>query len=336
MRFFNRSARIDAEKFAEARAMLDDGLDLDFVLGVYRADAAWLEPALRASRRLQAAFAAEEPSLYFEASLKTRFLQAARRKQQVAIAGPISPLRTGFAAGGVLAATALMGVVTFGFVTADNAVPGDWNYTFKLANERVEYALARGNDRVNVQLHQAEARVYEIQQLAEKGNVSAENLARLEAETARLKAEIARNQTQLDEVQKARIKVFSETVPLVLNDVKTRQSELAPVADSALSTVNDTVAAAGIGVISTPVAATGTPTAAATPTATASPTETPTPTATATPTATSTPEPTATPTATAEPSATASPQPSAEPTAPASSTPVTSATQQQNAATPTP
>ena len=40
---FERKASAEAELLAEAQSLLDDGLDLDFVLGLFPDDAEWLE-----------------------------------------------------------------------------------------------------------------------------------------------------------------------------------------------------------------------------------------------------------------------------------------------------
>jgi hypothetical protein len=127
----------EAELFAEASALVDDGLDRDFVLALYPDDADWLAPLLETRRGVVESFDAEQPSYFFEASLKSKFL-AAGREAQAPVGEPAAYLamgrvRTVMASTGVVLAAAVMSVLTLGFVTADGAVPGDWNYSFKLA-----------------------------------------------------------------------------------------------------------------------------------------------------------------------------------------------------------
>ena len=163
MRLFDRKAGAEATVFAEAQALLDDGMAFDDVLDLFSAEASWLEPLLRTTTGMRQAVAAEQPSYYFEASLKQKFLAAARREDRTAplpvlpapSRAPISPrtgLRTAFAGSAVAGVAAAIGALTLGFVTSDDAVPGDWNYAFKLANERLEYSLSRGDQRIDVQL----------------------------------------------------------------------------------------------------------------------------------------------------------------------------------------
>ncbi|OAI38805.1 hypothetical protein AYO38_08955 [bacterium SCGC AG-212-C10] len=354
MRIFEHSAGIDAVKYAEAQALIDDGFGLSEVLTMFREDEEWLSPLLSVSTGIKRTYAAEEPSYYFEASLKNRFLEASRRRAEPS--STLQRFRTAAAGALVLAATGSVGVITLGFVTASNAVPGDWNYSFKLANERLEYALASGNDRVDVQLHQAEARVYEIQQRSQSGSVSANDIEKLQRETTQLKAEITRN-PDLDEVQKSRLRVLAETVPVILNDVKTKKTDLAPAAELALNVVNDAVAAGFGG--SSPL---GTPALVATSTSTETPTlaaavpgtlgtlGTPSPSGSETVVAgTGTPEPQATPTrkpavetptpdpetVTPEPTDTATPTETATPATP-TPTPVTPTASPTASVTPVP
>ena len=314
-RFFDTKPDERSATFAEAQALLDDGLDLDFVLGIFPDEADWLPEELDFTAALSEAYSSETPSYYFEGSLKSKFLAAARapaRQPSLPVAG--SPYRAAIASMTVAAATLGLGVLTFGFVTAGSAVPGDWNYSFKLAHERLQYTLSRGDDRVNIQLRQTETRVEEIQRLSSDGHVSASDLERLNND-ARALADIARSQP-LDDVQKSRVQGVAATGATVLNDVKAKQPDLEAPVSAAAAALGD----AAVTALATPTPSpTPTETPSPTPSASPSPTETGTPTGTAEPTTSATPtgvsgqsEPSATPTAaetteSATPSATPNP-----------------------------
>jgi len=281
-RLFDRQPGYDAALFAEAQALIDDGLDAEFVLALYPGEAEWLIPLLDTTGAIIDATRGEQPSYFFEASLKQRFLAAAREQQARPAPAPVplfgaapsnSSLRTAFAGTAVAAAAAVVGVVTLGFVTAGQAVPGDWNYTFKLAHERLDYSLSSGGHRVDIQLGQTEARVQEIIQLSRGGTVSTGALENLEAEASQL-ADLART-NGLDDLQKARLRSIGEASVKVLNDVSQKQQDLNPAVESAITSVTEAVAA-GLGGVKpaiTPTEApTATPTATETPAATADPT----------------------------------------------------------------
>ncbi len=309
---FERKPSPEAQVLAEAQALLDDGLDLDFVLGLFPAEAEWLADMLETSAAIEEAYAGESASYYFEGSLKAKFLAAANRPALVPIALPVpqySGTRTAVASMGVVSAAAAVGVLALGFITAGDAVPGDWNYTFKLANERLEYTLSRGDGRVDVQFRQTENRVYELQRLTRRGDVSVSTLESIERE-ARALAELSKIQP-LDEVQKARAKSLAEQGSAVFTEAR-KQPEIDPArVDAAAAAFNDAVATA----LGAPVTEL--------PTVTASPS--PEPTETSTPSPSSTAE-TATPAP--DPSATTTPEPSetAEATTTATTLPQESAT----------
>lgn len=310
-RLFERGAGREAEIFAEAQDLLDDGLDLDFVLDQFADDADWLEPMLLLTEETRTAAASLEPSYHFEASLKAKFLAAgaelareerAERALPVLVPepapGPAARLRALAAGVGMVAASLALGVLTLGFVTAEGAVPGDWNYSLKLAQERLEYALSRGDNRVDVQLRQTESRVYELQAQLSQGKISESSLDRLQREAREL-AELA-TKYQLDDVQKARLRTIGETSNAILSDVSERRVALQPKARDTIETVNHAVAAG-----------TGAPVTPLTPTAQA-PSPTPADEATE-PAGTETPEPALTPTP--EPTDTPAP-PTEEPPSP--------------------
>ncbi len=301
---FERRADAHAVLFAEAQAFIDDGLDLDFVLELFPEDADWLGDELGLAAGVADAYATEAPSYYFEASLKSRFLAAAAARAEAPAPAPVrqSPYRTAIATFSIAAAALVMGALALGFVTSGGAVPGDWNYSFKRANEHLQYALSHGNGRVDVQIRQTEARVQEIRVLSSRGDASPADIQSLAQQVAAL-GNLAKTQP-LDNVTRARILGVADTTSVVLKDARDRQPALDPSVNAASTAVNNVVT----------VLATPSSTPATTPAATAAPSATPTanpsPSASASPTA----SPSTTPT---PPSATASPTP----TAPASKTP---------------
>ncbi|MBA4181896.1 MAG: hypothetical protein C0506_15000 [Anaerolinea sp.] len=322
--FFDPRPGYDAAVFAEAQALADDGLDREFVLGLFPDDAEWLDGLLAFSGGLKDAISADPPSYYFEASLKSRFLAAGREAARAPEPQPVFPfarMRTVAASMSVALSAAVVSVITLGFVTAGSAVPGDWNYSFKLANERIEYTLSRGDSRVDVQFRLAEARVQEIRVLSSRGDVSASDLASLERE-ARALGDLARTQ-QFDDEQLERLKGIANRSAVVLNETRQKQPGLEPEVAAAAAAVNS---------VATTALATPPP---ATPSATVTPTQTPdattTPPASVTPTPATAGTPATTPQATPAASATANQvvTPPETPTAtpsPGQATPAASAT----------
>jgi hypothetical protein len=314
--FFDRKPDERSIIFAEAQGLIDDGVDLDFVLGIFPDDAEWLRDELQFTSALEAAYESEQPSYFFEASLKSKFLAAAREPARPPVATPAASFRTVFASMSVAAAALGVGVVTLGFVTAGSSVPGDWNYSFKLANERLQYTLSSGDDRVNIQLRQTEVRVEEIQRLSSRGDLSAGDLDRLNNEAHAL-AVLARNQP-LDGPQKARVAGIAGTGAAVLKDVSSKQPELEVPANAAAAALGD----AAVTALATPTP-TPSPTPSATPTrdpkatpagtvtasGTAAVTTPASTAATATATGAASPAASASPTANGSPAATVSPSP---------------------------
>lgn len=309
-RLFERKAGSQAEILAEAQALIDDGLEPDFVLSLFPDDADWLAGMLRVTAAITDAYAAEPASYYFEASLKAKFL--ARAAEPTTPAEPLflpvpgySPVRTAAASIAVLSGAAAVGVLALGFVTAGDAVPGDWNYAFKLANERLEYTLSRGDGRIDVQLRQAEARVYELQQLAARNDNLVASLESLQRELRAI-ADLAEKQGGLSDVQKARVKSLAEQSSTVISQARSR-----PDVDP------EKVAAAAAAIDDAVTAALGPVTPLATPEPTAAPVPSPTPTAEPSPSATATAElsPTAPPAETATPAPAATTQPAEADTA---------------------
>ncbi len=314
MRFlFDSRPTGQADLFAEARSLLDDGLDADFVLGLYPNDAQWLGPMLGISSGLASAIEAEQPSFFFEASLKSKFLAAAR-EQHVSSAAvgypPLSQVRTALASSAVVLAAGVLGVVTLGFVTSDDAAPGDWNYSFKLAQERFEYSLASGDGKVDIQINHTQERLVEIRERGD--NASANDIKRLESELSELE-NLAREKG-IDEFQKAQLEALARSVKVVLSTVSEKQAS-PEVVKSANDAADGVIAVASGGAAALP-----TPKPTPTPEPSATPEPTPTPKPSATPEPSSTPEPTATTAPTETPTETATPTPTETATPTASTT----------------
>ena len=309
-RFFDSKPGYDAALFAEAQALADDGLDREFVLGLFPDDAEWLSGLLNFSAELKEAIASEPPSYYFEGSLKSKFLAAGRAAARAPEPQPVfalSQLRTVAASMSVALSAAVVGVITLGFVTAGGAVPGDWNYSFKLANERLEYTLSRGDSRIDIQYRQAETRVQEVRVLSARGNVSPSDLAGLERD-ARALADLARSQP-LDDGQQQRLLSITTAASAVIEQSTLKQPALAIPAAAAAAAVSE---AATTAVLALP-SPTATPTATTSPTPEATASQSPSATATAEPTGTAVPTATPEPTSTTKPSATSTATPSETP-----------------------
>lgn len=299
--------------FDEATRLLEDGYSHDMVLNEYPAEREWLAPLLQMRRDFEATVEAEQPSYYFEASLKSRFLEAARERKyrpvQPRQAPGVARVRNLVATASVLSGTAAAGVVTYGFVTADQAVPGDWNYSFKQTTERLEYALANGEDKVDVQINQAQERVYEIKVLSERGGLSPAQVRRLEQEAGQLRSQIEKTEN-ITPVQKVQLRALEDLTVTVLEDVTKKDSGIKPAADSARTAVAEAVAAGGVGT----AVGIAEPPAAVTTSATPSAAATTTPAAAAA-------VPSASPTLPAAAIATATPEPATETTPPETETP---------------
>lgn len=321
---FERKPDYEATVFAEAQALADDGLDREFVLGLFPDDAEWLAGMLQFSEAIEDTYAGESPSYFFEASLKSKFLAAAQTQPAPTPQFTFGGFRTAVASLSVVSSAAAIGVLALGFITAGSAVPGDWNYSFKLANERLDYTLSRGDNRIDVQFRTTQNRVEELRIKSSRGDASSEDIASLTRE-ARALVDLAQAQ-QLDEFQIAKAQGIAAQGAVVLNDVSKKQPELNPSVSAASDAIGQlkelapapTPTATPTDTPTPPVTVTpsatapaGTPEPSATATPTPAPTETPSPTATST--ASPVAEGTATPEATSSPESTASPESSPTP-----------------------
>lgn len=306
---FRRAPDPRAGLLAEALALYEDGLEIAAILALYpEEDQRWLRPLLSTGQIVSNALGDEESSFYFEGSLKAKVLEAAAPvigggEPPPAPARPLAaPRRWGMALAGAaaLAVAAAIGVTGFGFITAGDAVPGEWNYAFKRAVEGAQARFASGDERINVNIRQAQARIDEIQRLAVRGDLNRGHIGSFTSELADLR-ELAEEET-FDPLQQARVRGLSESAVAVLAET---DEELAPAAEEAIDRAHEVAAAVSGGAVEPEPA----------PTATA----TPQPSPTLAPEPTATPEPTVAPTATPEPTATAAPEPAAtetpEPTA---------------------
>jgi hypothetical protein len=317
MRLFDRRPGTCAATFAEAQALVDDGLDPAFVLELFASDADWLAPLLSTSSVITVAALEEEARPMFRAALRGRFLSAAARQQVApAFAAARAPaaaragLRPAVAASALAGVAVLAGAAVYGVITAGDAEPGDWNYVFRRAGSQIDQQVSpeRGIEAV---IREAETRVQRIVELTARPSVedgaTAQEiqavLEELEAEAIELVKAAGRG--PLDDVQKERLKSLHETGLTVLNQVKEKQPALNPAVDVVATRINEAVAV-GLGTV-TPIE-----TPAATTTPEPSPTETPTPAPTETPSP--------------EPATTATPGPAGDPTASATAVPTSPAT----------
>ena len=281
--FFRRTPDPQAETFAEALALYEEGMEIAAILERYpEEEQAWLQPLLSTGQIIGGAFHAEEASYYFEASLKAKVLAAAEPVigGEPAEALPAPPrfgqLGAAFASVAVLVVAGMLGVISFGFITADESVPGEWNYGFKRATEQAQVRFATGDDRINVRIRLAQERIDEIQALASRGSLSEGHIDSFTDELDDIR-ELAEEEN-FDALQQAKVKSLSETAEVVLADVGETEEELAPAAAEAIDHAQQVAAAVSGGPV-TPIKDKPepevTPTAGETPAATPTPEPTP-------------------------------------------------------------
>ena len=126
--------------------------------------------------RLQEAFDVE-PSPSFFVAARVRFLAAAHQMRMARQGGEsrIARLFQPHARAMASAAAVLIAALSFSTYTvasADNSLPGDWQYPVKLQTERVRLALAFSDgSKRGVKLDIAEERAREIEQLTRRGRI---------------------------------------------------------------------------------------------------------------------------------------------------------------------
>ena len=251
MRLLERRASRQAWVYAEAQAMVDGGASVDEALAVFDREADWLGPLLEIGHVGGTALGEARPDPEFKETLREAFLTSARRPSFVPMAETsLGWLRTSFAAAAVATFVVGLGIITYGFVTADDSSPGDWNYTLKVTRGRIGDVFENGDGQVDVQIRQTEARVFEVQQAFERGSLLAVDLENLERD-ARDLAVLARDRG-VDDSQRELLRVLFEEANAVLSQASEQQPELAPAVISTQKTVDDAVVATGVGPI-TPI-----------------------------------------------------------------------------------
>lgn len=278
MRIFDRAPGYDAQAFAEAQSLLDDGLSRELVLSLFSEEAQWLRPLLETSRAIGEAAEAESAREGFQTELRHRFLAAAARSAQAPLPIPVMPLarpaaeagsrrvRT-FAASSVAAAGAMAaGVLALAVFTSNGS----------------DSALDTSLKESGVQIRQIEERI-------EEGEVTDSDFADFEEQLDGF-TQILHNEA-LDEAEKEKAARAIEAYKNAARAAAASNPDLADRAAAAEDKIGAASEAAGIGTVE-PI-----PTPPGTPIPTAEPTATPTASATATASETATASPEATPTA---------------------------------------
>ena len=187
-----------------------------------------------------------EPSPSFFATARARFLMTGHltRRQRAEPARPRGlSLMPGLRAAGALAAVLLAFSVfsTYTVASANNSLPGDWQYPIKLKTERVRLALAFGEGaKRDVRLHRAKERANEIAELAQNGEtIGPDELHRLAAQTQPLVDEAdsswdSNDLTKLQEVSDAQKQALALAEPQVEPAAQDELAEAKQVAQTAL------------------------------------------------------------------------------------------------------
>ena len=283
-KFFRRTPDPQAEIFAEALALYEEGMEIAAILERYTGEVQdWLKPLLSTGQIIGGAFEAEEASYYFEGALKAKVLAAAQPVIGGAPEPPLpAPPRFGqlgaaLASVAVLVVAGMLGVITFGFVTAEESVPGEWNYGFKRATEQAQVRFASGDERINVRISIAQERIDEIQTLVLRGDLSEGHIDSFTSELDDIR-ELAEEES-FDSLQQAKVRSLSETAEVVLSET---EEELASEAEEAIEYAAEVAAAVSTDTKVKPLdEPTATPEATSEPEATSTPdpaaaTETPT------------------------------------------------------------
>ncbi len=299
-----------SEELAVCLECVRAGQPIDAALSRYPADAAELEPLLRAALAARSGFAApirESRRL----SARSEFLQAAARQSRMATQRrartqrPPSvltrPLWSAFAPAVAAAALFVVALVPIMSLTSTNALPGDWNYGFKRSAEVVRLALTLNPaDRLNLELAFHDRRLGELEQLAASGRLNDPTLVeQLTNETSALVQTVSHNpqlgpSEALKVVQQtqAQVQALNDKIaplapasvkPAITNAVQQTQqveAQANEVAQAKVDAAQTQYPHNGLGVKN-----------AQSETATATPSPTPTATAAATETATASPSP---------------------------------------------
>jgi len=175
IRRHNRERELADALSASLEAIRGGGSSVDDCLQRYSSLAAELEPLLNAGSRMQA-LSRITPNE--QARLNARFAlmrSAAASRRPVSIMPRAAVRRRSWLAlapAGIAAVLfAAVAVPVLGSIDT-NAVPGDWNYSFKRATERVRLAIATDpTDRRLLRIEFARRRLTEIERLSSNGHV---------------------------------------------------------------------------------------------------------------------------------------------------------------------
>jgi hypothetical protein len=302
----NRRPGSRAALFAEAQALVDDGLDSALVLELYPEEAPWLASLLGTTANVAMASSEAQASYYFEASLKRKFLAAGARKAYstrrgpvIAIHEPTHRFRTAVAGTALVGAAAAIGVAAIVALRSGDTTTGGGN-----PNGSSSQLVSRLDNHLN----ESQAHIEQLAQRASSGVIDEVDLSIVEAD-ANLLAQLAQD-TPLDDSQKERAQGIVDRAVTVITAAQDNP-ELRPRAETAIASISQAAVAAGLSGV-TPL----------TPSATADTTPSVSPSATGaavTPAASSTANAATTPTAVTTQNtasvATETPQPSASPKA---------------------
>ena len=344
VRIFARRRKVEEQKAADSFAVaLEQALGSPAAIPPER-------PELVFARDLKASLTSGEPSYFYQYSAKSRFLEAmqerARPKPRTSVLA-FAPRAASMTGASALAAG--VGVLAFGFITADEALPGDWNYGFKTSIERAQVFLARDEERKDeLYVSIAEERLEEGERMLAAGNLDEGDLDDLHRDLAHIVREV-NDREKVKDIERT-LRAFSDEIatdPNLTPALQTQGAELVTNVLSDADTIDDDGSAAvstGPGDVGEPPTDDGVPAGPTetsggsaggptdeltpppspspepttpeptTPEPTPSPTETPVPTDTPTPTETPTAVPTEEPTTSGEVSG----ETTAEPTVDAS------------------
>jgi hypothetical protein len=190
-------------------------------------------------QRLREAFDVDPTPSFFVAA-RVRFLAAAHQMRMARQRGESRIARLFHTHGRAFAGAAAVLIIALSFSTytvasADNSLPGDWQYPIKLQTERVRLAFAFSDGaKRSVKLDIAEERAREIEQLAKKGRtIGPDVLDRLADQTKPLVDE-AGAQWNTDEVSRLHTLAEREQVAL-----KQAEPQIDPSAKEELTVARD-------------------------------------------------------------------------------------------------
>ncbi len=155
-------------------------------------------------------------------ALESQLLKEARRLQTQSASRPIAPRRPIWQRRSVFAVMSLTLVFLFLFSAVGvsaASVPGDVLYPIKRAAEQVRLTFTPDQDQAAVHLELAQARLHELDVLAQRGEVSAGLLADIEAETNIVLEHVASLPAEQQQALLTRMASFQDGELLVLGKV---------------------------------------------------------------------------------------------------------------------